>query len=164
MNQEEVVEAVSSSVSVKQCLVAVGRHGHAVFLSSLLIAVFGIMGVSLLPNVYRAKTTILVDPQKIPERYVASTVTSDPNARMNTLTQQVLSASRMQEIIDKNNLYPELRKKWSREELIEYMRQKTTIELKTLTGPGAQQLQHLIRRSRSIPCREYSKSACLKLY
>jgi polysaccharide biosynthesis transport protein len=130
MNQEEVVEAVSSSVSVKQCLVAVGRHGHAVFLNSLLIAVFGIMGVSLLPNVYRAKTTILVDPQKIPERYVASTVTSDPNGQMNTLTQQVLSASRMQEIIDKNNLYPELRKKWSREELTEYMRQKTTIELK----------------------------------
>jgi polysaccharide biosynthesis transport protein len=136
MNQEEVVEAVSSSISVKQCLVAVGRHGHAVFLSSLLMAVFGIMGVSLLPNVYVAKTTILVDPQKIPERYVASTVTSDPNARMNTLTQQVLSASRMQEIIDKNNLYPELRKKWSREELIEYMRQKTTIELKASQDQG----------------------------
>jgi succinoglycan biosynthesis transport protein ExoP len=136
MNQEQGIEAVSSSFSPKQCLVALGRHGHAVFLSSLLIAVFGIMGVSLLPNVYRAKTTILVDPQKIPERYVASTVTSDPNAQMNTLTQQVLSASRMQEIIDKNNLYPDLRKKWSREELIEYMRQKTTIELKSSQDQG----------------------------
>jgi polysaccharide biosynthesis transport protein len=130
MNQEQTVEAVNSSISVKQCQAAVRRHGHAVFLSSLLIAILGIMGVSSLPNIYRAKTTILVDPQKIPERYVASTVTSDPNARMDTLTQQVLSASRMQEIIDKNNLYPELRKKWSKEELIEYMRQKTSIELK----------------------------------
>ena len=84
MNQRQVVAAASSSISVRQCMGAVKRHGYAVFLSSLLLAVFGIMGVSLLPNVYRAKTTILVDPQKIPERYVASTVTSDPNARMNT--------------------------------------------------------------------------------
>jgi succinoglycan biosynthesis transport protein ExoP len=138
MNQKQV-NLGSSSASVKQCLEAVKKHGHLVFLTSLLLAVLGIIGVSLLPDVYRAKTTILVDPQKIPERYVASTVTSDPNARMSTLTLQVLSASRLQEIIDKNNLYPELQKKWSREEVIEYMRQKTTIELK-LTPPPEQGL------------------------
>ncbi|WP_158791827.1 GNVR domain-containing protein [Granulicella sp. L60] len=138
MNQRQV-NPDGSSMSIRQCLEALKKHGHIVFLSSLLLAVFGIVGVSLLPDVYRAKTTILVDPQKIPERYVASTVTSDPNARMNTLTQQVLSTSRLQEIVDKNNLYPDLRKKWSREEVIEYMRQKTTIELK-LTPPPEQGL------------------------
>ena len=42
-----------------------------------------------MPDVYHATTTILVDPQKIPERYVASTVTMDPNEHLNTLTQQV---------------------------------------------------------------------------
>jgi len=106
------------------------RQRHAVLFSSLILAITGIVIVSLIPNQYKATTTILVDPQKIPERYVASTITSDPNSHLNTLTQQVLSASRLQEIIDQANLYPELRKKKSREELLDYMRSKIKIELK----------------------------------
>jgi succinoglycan biosynthesis transport protein ExoP len=120
----------NSSVSVKDCLGLLRRNGQLIFLSSLLLAILGVISVSLLPNIYRATTTILVDPQKIPERYVASTVTTDPNARLNTLTQQVLSDSRLQEILDGDSLYPELRKKKSREEMLDYMRQKTKIELK----------------------------------
>jgi len=112
------------------CVKVLKQHLHLVFLSSLLLAILGIVGVSLLPNIYRATTTILVDPQKIPERYVASTITTDPNARLNTLTQQVLSDSRLQEILDKDNLYPEMRRKKSREEVLDYMREKTKIELK----------------------------------
>jgi succinoglycan biosynthesis transport protein ExoP len=123
------------SVSAKQLFEVLQQHAPIVFLTSLLLAVLGIAGISLLPNVYRAVTTILVDPQKIPEKYVSSTVTTDPNARMNTLTQQVLSASRLQEIIDKDNLYPELRKKKSREEVLDFMREKTKIELKQSPEP-----------------------------
>ena len=108
---------------------------RSIALTSLLLAVAGIAIISLLPNQYKATTTILVDPQKIPERYVASTITSDPNAHLNTLTQQVLSASRLQEIVDQLNLYPELRKKKSREEIIEIIRNKIKIDLK----PGAEQ-------------------------
>ena len=129
MNQTQRRPAGSSTMLV-ECMVAIKRSPHAIFLASVILAVLGIIGVSLLPNIYRATTTILVDPQKIPERYVASTVTSDPNARLNTLTQQVLSDSRLQEIVNKENLYPALRKKKTREELLDYMRKKTTIELK----------------------------------
>jgi succinoglycan biosynthesis transport protein ExoP len=125
----------NSSISTKQLVEALKEHADVVSLGSILLAVLGIVGISLLPNVYRATTTILVDPQKIPEKYVSSTVTTDPNARMNTLTQQVLSASRLQEIIDKDNLYPELRKKKSREEVLDFMREKTKIELKQSPEP-----------------------------
>jgi succinoglycan biosynthesis transport protein ExoP len=124
-----------ASLSAGQLWEMVKRRGEIVTVSGVLLATIGIAGVSLLPDVYRATTTILVDPQKIPEKYVSSTVTSDPNARMNTLSQQVLSASRLQEIIDKNNLYPELRKKKSREEVLDLMREKTKIELKQSPEP-----------------------------
>jgi len=89
----------------------------------------GVVGVSLVPDVYRATTTILVDPQKIPERYVSSTITADPNERLNTLTQQVLSSTRLQEIIDKDGLYQKLRQRKSHEEVLEYMRKKIKIQL-----------------------------------
>ena len=129
------VRSNSSSVSIRDCLEVLKQHVHFVFLSSLLLAILGIVSVSLLPNIYRATTTILVDPQKIPERYVASTITTDPNARLNTLTQQVLSDSRLQEILDKDHLYPEMQKKKSKEEVLEYMREKTKIELKQTPQP-----------------------------
>jgi succinoglycan biosynthesis transport protein ExoP len=135
MIQEEEADSSRSSLTVKQCIAAVRWHIHLVVASGLAILTVGIVGTSLLPNVYSATTTILVDPQKIPEKYVASTITSDPNARMNTLTQQVLSASRLQEIIERNNLYPEMRKKSSREEVLDYMRSKTKIDIKPSPEP-----------------------------
>jgi succinoglycan biosynthesis transport protein ExoP len=113
----------------------VKQRGEIVTIAAVLLATVGIAATSMLPDVYRATTTILVDPQKIPEKYVSSTVTSDPNARMNTLSQQVLSASRLQEIIDRNNLYPALRKSKSREEVLDIMREKTKIELKQSPEP-----------------------------
>lgn len=134
MNRNQIRQK-SPTVSAKQLIGIMRKHAHVVFLSSLLLAAFGIVVTSLLPNVYRATTTILVDPQKIPEKYVTSTVTTDPNARMNTLTQQVLSASRLQEIINKDDLYPELRRRKSREEVLDFMRKKTEIEIKSSPEP-----------------------------
>ena len=135
MNQRPQVPE-SAGLSLSEVLLTLRRHKNGVFLGWLLSAVFMIVVISLVPNVYRATTTILVDPQKIPERYVASTVTSDPNERLNTLKEQVLSVSRLQEVIDKENIYPELRAKKTREELIDYMRSKTTIELKQGADQG----------------------------
>jgi succinoglycan biosynthesis transport protein ExoP len=124
-----------ASLTAGQLWNMVKQRGEAVTISAVLLATVGVAVTSLLPNVYRATTTILVDPQKIPERYVSSTVTSDPNSRMNTLSQQVLSASRLQEVIDKNNFYPELRKSRSKEEVLDMMREKTKIELKQSPEP-----------------------------
>src|SRR5580698_9275794 len=64
-----------------------------------------------LPDIYMSETTVLVDPQKVPEIYVKSTVTGDVRNRLGTLSQQILSATRLQKIIDQLNLYPSDRKK-----------------------------------------------------
>ena len=121
---------------LKQSIEVLKTQRHAVILLWLLLSIAGIVGVSLMPNIYRATITILVDPQKNTERYVASTQTSDLNANLSTLTQQVLSASRLQEIADKANLYPELRKIKSREEILEIIRSKIKIELKQGSEQG----------------------------
>ncbi len=75
-----------------------------------------------LPNIYQSETVILVDPQKVPESYVKSTVTGDIRNRLGTLSQQILSATRLQKIIDTLNLYPEERKTLAREDVITKMR------------------------------------------
>ncbi|MGH9569829.1 MAG: Wzz/FepE/Etk N-terminal domain-containing protein, partial [Candidatus Angelobacter sp.] len=45
---------------------------------TLLLTAAAAVAIIFLPDQYKATTTILVDPQQIPDRYVASTVTSDP--------------------------------------------------------------------------------------
>lgn len=132
MIDEDELNSPGSSITLKQCFAAMRMHIHLILISSAIILATGIVSVSLLPNIFSATTTVLVDPQKIPERYVASTI--DPNAQLNTLAQQVLSSSRLQEIIERYNLYSNLQTS-SREEVIEYMRSKTKIDIKPSLEP-----------------------------
>src|SRR5712692_6802177 len=80
-----------------------------------------------LPDIYLSETLILVDPQKVPEAYVKSTVTGDIRNRLGTLSQQILSTTRLQKIIDTLNLYPKERKALAREDLISLMRSHISV-------------------------------------
>ena len=106
----------------------------------LLIATFACMFVLALtvwklPSEYEATTTILVDPQQVPERYVTPAVNSDPSERLNTITQEVLSRTRLQDIMGRFNLYSELAGKFSQEELIQLMRDRIRIQVRQGSGP-----------------------------
>ena len=102
---------------------------------TLAITLIAIVAIAYLPDQYRATTTILVDPQQIPDRYVASTVTSDPAERLTTITQQVLSSSRLGQIIDDLHLYPEMKNR-SRDDVVENMRRHITLQVKQGSSQG----------------------------
>jgi len=113
------------------------RHYRGwIFLGTVILSLVGFAIVLLMPDRYKATTTILVDPQKVSEKYVSPTVNSDPGQRLTTITQQVLSTTRLQQIIDDMHLYPELRGKISREELIDLMRKDITITVKQGSSSG----------------------------
>jgi succinoglycan biosynthesis transport protein ExoP len=126
----------SPLAAVTPYLYAVRRNGWKAFFCSLALAAIGFGIIAFIPDVYQAKTTILVDPQKISDHYVTSTVTSDPNDRLDTLTQQVLSTSRLEEIIEKDNLYPAMRRTATLDEVVANMRKKIKIELKQSSEQG----------------------------
>ena len=85
--------------------------------------------VYMIPPTYRAEAVILVDGQKVPERYVASTVNADVQDRLATITQQILASSRLQRIIDSYHLYQRERRSLPQEEIIEQMRSDTKVTL-----------------------------------
>jgi polysaccharide chain length determinant protein (PEP-CTERM system associated) len=93
-----------------------------------------------LPNIFTSETLILVDPQRVPEAYVKSTVTGDIRNRLGTLSQQILSATRLQRIIDTLNLYPQERKTMAREDVIARMRADIGVSVVSDFG-GSQDLQ-----------------------
>jgi protein tyrosine kinase modulator len=81
-----------------------------------------------LPSLWTAKARIIVDRQTIPETFVKSTVTRDPEALLLTLSQEILSRARLMKIIEEHNLYPELRQTKSLDDVVERMRRDTRIE------------------------------------
>jgi polysaccharide chain length determinant protein (PEP-CTERM system associated) len=85
--------------------------------------------VAALPSVYESTTTILVDRQQVPEEFVRSTVTSALEVRLQTISQEILSRSRLQALIDRFGLYAALRPQVSDEALVERMRQDVRLEL-----------------------------------
>ena len=75
-----------------------------------------------LPNRYRASTSILIVPQRVPENFVQSTVTADLGERLNIISQQILSRTRLERIIQEFNLYERERERLIMEDVIEQMR------------------------------------------
>src|SRR3954467_9931455 len=86
-------------------------------------------GISLrIPNQYRSDTLILVIPQRVPETYVHSTVTLRIEDRLRSISQEILSRSRLEKIIDEFNLYPELRQSRPLEVIVEQMRANILVD------------------------------------
>src|SRR5208283_1282365 len=104
------------------------------------VSVATVAVTSRLPNVYTSETVILVDPQKVPDNYVKATVSGDIRNRLGTLKQQILSATRLQKIIDSLNLYPTDRKTMAREDVITRMRSDISVNVVSDFG-GSQDLQ-----------------------
>jgi polysaccharide chain length determinant protein (PEP-CTERM system associated) len=92
----------------------------------LLVFVFPFAaGTSLLvflPSVYQSNVTLLVERQQVPEAFVRSTVTSALETRLQTISQEILSRSRLEGLITRFNLYADLRSRVPAEEVIERMR------------------------------------------
>ncbi len=91
------------------------------------LASLGAFVVSKLPDVFSAEALVLVDPQKIPERFVASTVQVSPQDQLSTINQQILSTGKLQSIMDEFHLYTEQRRAKSPEEVVALMRQELRI-------------------------------------
>ena len=59
----------------------------------------------LLPSTYQSDALILVEQQKVPEQYVVPNVTVGLQDRLQSMTQQILSRTRLQATIDRFHLY-----------------------------------------------------------
>jgi polysaccharide chain length determinant protein (PEP-CTERM system associated) len=94
-----------------------------------LAAVVGL--AAFLPNVYRSAAVVLVERQQVPEAFVRSTVTSGLETRLQTISQEILSRARLEELIGRLDLYPDLRAAGaSPDALVGRMRRDVQVELR----------------------------------
>lgn len=86
------------------------------------------------PRKYMASTLVLVTPPRVPSELVRSTVTSGITERLNSISQEIMSRTRLEAVIDELKLFPEEAKKVDREVLVDLMRQNIRVDIPQRTS------------------------------
>jgi uncharacterized protein involved in exopolysaccharide biosynthesis len=107
----------------------VWKHKIRIGLAWILFTACAVVVVRMLPTVYSSEAVILIDSQKIPEKYVSATVASDLDDRISTIRQTLLSGGNLKKMIDDFDLYAKERKTHFEEEILDMMRKDITITL-----------------------------------
>jgi polysaccharide chain length determinant protein (PEP-CTERM system associated) len=90
----------------------------------------------IVPMEYRASTLILVTPQKVPEDFIRPTVTSRIEDRLQSIGQEIMSRTRLEQVINEFKLYQEEAKSLRREEIVELMQKNIQVQTKGKEGKG----------------------------
>jgi len=127
--EETYEEQSSEGLDIQRYLQLVKRH-HIHFLIPLFLGWLMVWGASwVLPARYKSNTLILVEQPTMPKNYVESNVNDDLQNRLQSITQQILSRTRLLLIIDKLHLYGDSRRHLTPDEKVELMRKDIDIVL-----------------------------------
>jgi uncharacterized protein involved in exopolysaccharide biosynthesis len=93
-----------------------------------------------MPSLYRAKATVLVRQEAPADPAASAAPAIELEARLQLISEQILSRARLEELIKRFDLYPGLRQHVSSEQLVERMRRDIRLERKQVelrSGDGA---------------------------
>jgi succinoglycan biosynthesis transport protein ExoP len=126
---DELEEKPGEGLNLQQ-YVDVIRRRHMYFLIPFFLGWLVVWSVSwVLPPRYKSGTLILVEQPSMPKDYVTPNVSDDLQARVQSITQQILSRTRLLHIIDELKLYSQNKGSATPDELVEQMRKDIEIEL-----------------------------------
>jgi succinoglycan biosynthesis transport protein ExoP len=127
---EEIYEEKNSEGFDIGRYLQVVRRRHIHFLIPVFLGWLVVWGASwVLPVRYKSGTLILVEQPTMPKNYVEPNVSDDLQNRLQSITQQILSRTRLLTIIDKLHLYDDSHRETTSDEKVELMRKDIDIEL-----------------------------------
>jgi uncharacterized protein involved in exopolysaccharide biosynthesis len=98
------------------------RRRGTFFAVAIVGAAASVMLAMLLPPTYRSTATILIEQQEIPQEMVRSVITSFADQRVQVTSQRVMTTQNLLQLIERYNLYPDIREKEPREVLLAKIR------------------------------------------
>ena len=126
---EDFEEKPTESLNLEQYWGVVRRRCWY-FLVPLFVGWLAVWGASwFLPSIYKSETLILVEQPSMPKDYVTPNVADDVQVRLQSITQQILSRTRLLHIIDTLNLYSTEHGRSAPDDIIERMRKDIDVEL-----------------------------------
>ncbi len=102
-----MADSFQSQMPVKpdQVLEILIRRRWLILIPLCITLTIGLFHTLTARKTYEAATLILVQPQRVPTNYIRSVVTSTINERISTISQQILSRSNLEKIINQFNLF-----------------------------------------------------------
>jgi protein tyrosine kinase modulator len=120
----------AETIKPEEIIEIIIRRRWYIIIPFCLSMMVGIYFIITLPKVYSASTMILLQPQRVSANYVQSIVSVDLDSRINTLSQQILSRTNLEKIINEFKLYsgPKSENMFM-EDIIESMRKRITVDV-----------------------------------
>ncbi len=103
------------------------RRKHWIIWPAAFICLLSVAVALYLPNVYKSEATILIEGKQVTDALVPSTVTTYADQRIQTISQQVMSRSKILSLVEKFGLYPEAKEKLATDALVEKMQKAIAI-------------------------------------
>jgi polysaccharide chain length determinant protein (PEP-CTERM system associated) len=128
-------------LSVEDWLKILRRRRWLFILPAVLGAVAGLVASFFLPRQYTSHTTVLVEEPMVPDSYVKPVVSDDLNQRLASMQGEILSRTRLQQLLQEFHLYPKETDRVPMEVLIERLRKAIKVTpLSTMPGTLARSL------------------------
>jgi len=117
------------TMSMSDYISAAKRRKLSLILPALIVFLTAGIVALKLPSIYISTSTILIEEQTISADLVKSTVTGYAEQRLQNIYFRVMSFSKLLDLINRANLYPDLRKGWTNEKIVAKMREDINIEI-----------------------------------
>lgn len=135
-------------MDVEDYVDVVRRHKGWILGPAFAGLVIAVVVAFLWPDTYVSDALIRIAPPSVPERYVASNVNLQVGQRIASISQQVLSRSNIQALINENLLYPRKRNRVPDADIIEQMQRDIELRpVSALREPGATSTAFRVRFS-----------------
>lgn len=113
----------TTTIGLPEVMAIARRRVGILAITFIVIFAVAVAFALLLPPIYEAKTTVLVEEQQIPPDMVRTTVTDFVEQRLQMINQQVMSRQNLLDLIARFDLYKKERKKETTEEVIDGFRE-----------------------------------------
>jgi len=115
-------DADRPSIDLRERWLAYWRRRRTFLTVAVVSAVATVLMAALLPSTYRSTATILIEQQEIPQELVRSVITSFADQRVQVISQRVMTTQNLLSLVDRYNLYPDIRRTQPREVLVDKLR------------------------------------------
>jgi len=114
---------------LREYLSILQRRKWQLILPIVLLAPIAVVAALTLPPVYRSSATILIEQQEIPADLIRTTVTSFADQRIQVIKQRVMTTKNLGDIIEKYDLYADIREKVSLNAAVAEMRENVGLDM-----------------------------------
>lgn len=115
--------------TLEDYLAILKRRKWQLIVPAVFLSILALLAALLIPPMYRSSATILIERQEIPSELVQTTVTGFADQRIQVISQRVMTTSNLSGLIERYDLYQDIRRKESINMAVEEMRKRIKLNM-----------------------------------